>query len=134
NTVDMRELAVPTILIYLFLMWIGASPGSTGGGLKTSTFAVAMLNTFSVASGKTRVEVFRRQISNETLRKAFAVISLSVLVIGFGVFLLMIFDPQLAMMDVVFEVFGAFSTAGLTMGITPHLSIGSKIVLMFIML
>ena len=134
NTVDMRQLAVPTILIYLFLMWIGASPGSTGGGLKTSTFAVAMLNTFSIASGKTRVEVFRRQITNETLKKAFAVISLSVLVIGLGVFLLMIFDPELPMIDVSFEVFSAFSTVGLTLGITPQLSTGSKLVLMAIML
>lgn len=70
NTVDMRDMAVPTVLVYLFLMWIGASPGSTGGGLKTSTFAVAMLNTFSIASGKTRVEVFRRQISNGTLKES----------------------------------------------------------------
>ncbi len=134
NTVDMSELAVPTILIYLFLMWIGASPGSTGGGLKTSTFAVAMLNTFSIASGKTRVEVFRRQLSNETLKKAFAVISLSVLVIGIGVFLLMIFNPELALMDVAFEVFSAFSTVGLSLGITSQLSTGSKLVLMAIML
>ncbi|MDR7128509.1 Trk-type K+ transport system membrane component [Algoriphagus sp. 4150] len=134
NTVDMRELAVPTILVYLFLMWIGASPGSTGGGLKTSTFAVAMLNTFSIASGKTRVEVFRRQLTNETLKKAFAVISLSVLVIGIGVFLLMIFNPELALMDVAFEVFSAFSTVGLSLGITSQLSMGSKIVLMAIML
>ncbi|MEB2778915.1 potassium transporter TrkG [Algoriphagus sp. C2-6-M1] len=134
NTVDMRELTVPTVLIYLFLMWVGASPGSTGGGLKTSTFAVAMLNTFSIASGKTRVEVFRRQISNETLKKAFAVISLSVLVMGFGVFLLMIFDPELALMDVAFEVFSAFSTVGLSLGITSQLSTGSKLVLMAIML
>ncbi|MEB2783428.1 TrkH family potassium uptake protein [Algoriphagus persicinus] len=134
NTVDMRELTVPTVLIYLFLMWVGASPGSTGGGLKTSTFAVAILNTFSIASGKTRVEVFRRQISNETLKKAFAVISLSVLVMGFGVFLLMIFDSELALMDVAFEVFSAFSTVGLSLGITSQLSTGSKLVLMAIML
>jgi potassium uptake TrkH family protein len=134
NTVDMRELAVPTILVYLFLMWIGASPGSTGGGLKTSTFAVAMLNTFSIASGKTRVEVFRRQISNDTLKKAFAVISLSVLVMGFGVFFLMIFDPKLPLIDVAFEVFSAFSTVGLSLGITSQLSTGSKLVLMAIML
>ncbi len=134
NTVDMRELAVPTILIYLFLMWIGASPGSTGGGLKTSTFAVAMLNTFSIASGKTRVEVFRRQINNETLNKAFAVISLSVLVMGIGVLLLMILDPELALMDVAFEIFSAFSTVGLSLGITSQLSTGSKLVLMAIML
>lgn len=134
NTVDMRQMAVPTVLVYLFLMWIGASPGSTGGGLKTSTFAVAMLNTFSIASGKTRVEVFRRQIANETLKKAFAVISLSVLVIGFGVFLVMLFNPELALLDVTFEVFSAFSTVGLSLGITAQMSTASKLVLMVIML
>lgn len=134
NTVDMTQLAVPTILIYLLLMWIGASPGSTGGGLKTSTFAVAMLNIFSIASGKTRVEVFRREISNGTLKKAFAVVSLSVLVIGSGIFLVMLFDPKMSLIDVAFEVFSAFSTVGLTLGITSLLSTGSKIVLMAIML
>ena len=102
--------------------------------MKTSTFAVAMLNTFSIASGKTKVEVFRRQLTNETLKKAFAVISLSVLVIGTGVFLLMIFNPELALLDVAFEVFSAFATVGLSLGITSQLSLGSKLVLMAIML
>lgn len=134
NTVDMSQLAVPTILIYLFLMWVGASPGSTGGGVKTSTFAVALLNIFSIASGKSRVEVFRREINNETLKKAFAVISLSVLVIGIGIFLVMLFDPEQELINVSFEVFSAFSTVGLSLGITSQLSAGSKLVLMAIML
>ena len=133
NTVDMTMLSVPTILIYLILMWIGASPGSTGGGLKTSTFAVAILNTLSIATGKKRVEVFRRQISNETLRKAFAVIALSFLVIGFGVFLVMLFNPELPLIDVAFEVFSAFSTVGLSLGITSQLGTASKLVIMVCM-
>ncbi|MBN7814372.1 TrkH family potassium uptake protein [Algoriphagus pacificus] len=133
NTVDMTMLTVPTILIYLILMWIGASPGSTGGGLKTSTFAVAILNTLSIATGKKRVEVFRRQISNETLRKAFAVIALSFLVIGFGVFLVMLFNPELPLIDVAFEVFSAFSTVGLSLGITSQLGTASKLVIMVCM-
>lgn len=133
NTVDMTMLTVPTILIYLILMWIGASPGSTGGGLKTSTFAVAILNTVSIATGKKRVEVFRRQISNETLQKAFAVIALSFLVIGLGIFLVMLFDPQLSLIDVAFEVFSAFSTVGLSLGITSQLGTASKLVIMICM-
>lgn len=133
NTVDMTMLSVPTILIYLILMWIGASPGSTGGGLKTSTFAVAILNTLSIATGKKRVEVFRRQISNETLRKAFAVIALSFLVIGLGVFLVMLFNPELPLIDVAFEVFSAFSTVGLSLGITSQLGTASKLVIMICM-
>lgn len=133
NTVDMTMLTVPTILIYLILMWIGASPGSTGGGLKTSTFAVAILNTISIATGKRRVEIFRRQISNETLQKAFAVIALSLLVIGFGIFLVMLFDPHLPLIDVAFEVFSAFSTVGLSLGITSQLGTASKLVIMMCM-
>jgi trk system potassium uptake protein len=133
NTVDMSALAMPTILIYLILMWIGASPGSTGGGLKTSTIAVAFLNVVSIAKGKDRVEVFRRQIEQGTLRKAFAVILLSFLVIGFGVFLVILFDPQLPLIHVAFEIFSAFSTVGLSLGITGDLSTGSKLVVTMIM-
>lgn len=133
NTVDMTLLTVPTILIYLILMWIGASPGSTGGGLKTSTFAVALLNTLSIATGKKRVEVFMRQISYETIQKAFAVIALSFLVIGLGIFLVMLFDPHLPLIDVAFEIFSAFSTVGLSLGITSQLGTASKLVIMICM-
>lgn len=133
NTVDMTALALPTVLIYLILMWIGASPGSTGGGLKTSTFAVAVLNTLSVAKGKTSVEVFGRRIANATIKKAFAVILLSFLVIGLGVFLVLLFNPELQLIDVAFEIFSAFSTVGLSLGITASLSTGSKLVVIVIM-
>jgi Trk-type K+ transport system membrane component len=129
----MTTLAAPTVLFYLILMWIGASPGSTGGGLKTTTFAVAILNTWSVATGKKRVEIFGREISSETLRKSFAAIVLSFLVIGLGVFLIMIFNPELELIDVAFEVFSAFSTVGLSLGITAKLSTASKIVIMLVM-
>jgi potassium uptake TrkH family protein len=133
NTVDMTQLAVPTVLIYLILMWIGASPGSTGGGLKTTTFAVAVLNAISIAKGKDRVEVFNRQIDPETVRKAFAVMLLSFIVIGLGVFLVLFFNPELDVLDVAFEVFSAFSTVGLSLGITAKLTTGSKIVISIIM-
>jgi potassium uptake TrkH family protein len=133
NTVDMTQLAVPTVLIYLIMMWIGASPGSTGGGLKTTTFAVAVLNAISIAKGKDRVEVFNRQIDPETVRKAFAVMLLSFIVIGLGVFLVLFFNPELDVLDVAFEVFSAFSTVGLSLGITAKLTTGSKIVISIIM-
>lgn len=133
NTVDMAALSIPTILIYLILMWIGASPGSTGGGLKTSTFAVALLNTWSVALGRQRVEVFGRQITSETLRKAFAVIALSFLTIGLGVFLVTLFNPELELIDVAFEIFSAFATVGLSLGITAKLTTASKLVVVVVM-
>ena len=129
NTVDMTALTLPTVLIYLILMWIGASPGGTGGGLKTTTFAVAVLNALSIAKGKNRVEAFRREITNESVRKAFAVILLSFLIIGLAVFLMMFFDPEKELIAVAFECFSAFSTVGLSLGITGSLSTGSKIVI-----
>jgi len=133
NSVDITALSVPTILIYLILMWIGASPGSTGGGIKTSTFAVAILNTWAVATGRSRVEVFGRQISIETHRKAFAVIALSFFTIGLGVFLVTVFNPELDLIDVAFEIFSAYSTVGLSLGITAQLTTASKLVVAGVM-
>ncbi|MEX2336611.1 MAG: potassium transporter TrkG [Fulvivirga sp.] len=135
NTVDMTQLAGPTVLFYLILMWIGASPGSTGGGLKTTTFAVAVLNTLSIAKHKGRIEIFKRQITETSVRKAFAVILLSFLIIGLSVFFVKLFNPELRLIAVAFECFSAFSTVGLTLGITESLTIASKsiiIVTMFI--
>jgi len=133
NTVDMAALAVPTILIYLILMWIGASPGSTGGGLKTTTFAVAVINTISIAKGKKRVEIFNREIGNETIKKAFAVILLSLLVIGTGILMVLLFNPEMRPIDVAFEIFSAFSTVGLSLGITGDLASGSKLTVILMM-
>lgn len=129
NTVDMAALATPTILFYLLFMWIGASPGSTGGGIKTTTFAVALLNTRSIAKAKDRVEVFKREINDESIRRAFAVMILSFLVIGLAVFLVSLFNPELTIISIAFECFSAYSTVGLSLGITAHLSFGSKLVI-----
>ncbi|AMM53045.1 hypothetical protein TH61_17630 [Rufibacter sp. DG15C] len=129
NTVNMAALGAPTILLYLLLMWIGASPASVGGGIKTTTFAIAVLNIINLAKGKDRVEVFRREIAQESVHKAFAVMLLSLLVIGVAVFLVTIFDPKLGLTAVAFECFSGFATAGLSVGITPILSTPSKAVL-----
>jgi potassium uptake TrkH family protein len=133
NTVDMTVLTTPTILFYLLFMWIGASPGSTGGGIKTTTFAVALLNTLSIAKVKDRVEVYRREITDESIRRAFAVMLLSFLAIGLAVFLVSILNPEMDLIVIAFECFSAYSTVGLSLGITADLSFGSKIVIMFTM-
>lgn len=133
NTVDMTLLSYPTVIMMLLLMWIGASPSSTGGGIKTSTFAIATLNILSLARGKTRVEIFRREIADITIRRSFAIISLSLIVIGLGIFLITIVDSELNLKDIAFEVFSAFGTVGLSLGITAKLSSFSKIVLVLVM-
>lgn len=133
NTVDMSVISLPMVLIYLLLMWIGASPGSTGGGLKTTTFAVAILNTFSLAKTKNRVEIFRREISNESIRKALSVVLLSQIVIGLAIIAIAVMEPALSFTMIIFECFSAFSTVGLSLGITGSLSDPSKYVLMVVM-
>ncbi len=133
NTVDMAQLAAPTILLYLLLMWVGASPASVGGGIKTTTFAVAILTIVNLARGRDRVEVYRREIEKASVYKAFTVMFLSLLVIGASVFLITIFDPKLELSAVAFESFSAFGTVGLSMGITGDLSAASKFVLIVTM-
>lgn len=133
NTVDFTAISLPTVMVYLLLMWIGASPGSTGGGIKTTTAAVAVLNVASVVRRKDRTEVFRTQISEGSINRAFAIIVVSLLVMGIGVLLIGVNDADKGMLRIAFEVFAAFSTAGITMGITPDLSIFSKFVLIVVM-
>lgn len=133
NTVNMSDLALPTILIYLLLMWVGASPGSTGGGIKTTTFGVAILNMASLLRGKDRSEFFRSEISHSSIRRAFALIFLSLLFIGLSVFLISIFDGDKGLIRIAFESFSAFSTVGLSLGLTADLSNFSKVVLIFTM-
>jgi trk system potassium uptake protein TrkH len=133
NTIDMTSMNVSTILITILLMFIGASPASTGGGIKTSTFAVATMNFISLAKGKTKIEVFRREIADISVRRAFATISLSFIVIGLGIIGMTQFDPQIDVLSLAFECFSAFSTVGLSVGITFGLSAGSKVILIVIM-
>jgi len=121
------------MMIFL-LMWIGASPASTGGGIKTSTFAIAILNFFSLAKGKNRIEIYRREIADISVRRAFAIISLSFLVIGMSVMLIVAFEPEQTLLKIAFESFSAYSTVGLSMGLTSSLSDYSKLVLVATML
>ena len=133
NTVDMTALNFSTVMLLFLLMWIGASPASTGGGIKTNTFAIATLNFLSLARGKSKIEVFRREIADISVRRAFAVISLSLLVIGTGIILISIFDSDKNLLDIAFECFSAYSTVGLSLGITASLSSMSKLIIIAVM-
>ncbi|NMC98580.1 MAG: ATPase, partial [Bacteroidales bacterium] len=133
NTIDYSQVFPITALLTMFLMWVGASPSGTGGGIKTSTFAIAILNIFSFAKGKGRIETSKREISSQSVRKAFATIQLSLLVIGIAITLVSYFNPELDFEKIIFECFSAFGTVGLSMGITPHLSVASKWVIIVTM-
>jgi Trk-type K+ transport system membrane component len=129
NTVDTGALSFSTILEVMFLMFIGASPSSTGGGIKTSTLALAFLNIYNLARNRSRIEVFKKQIDANSVHRAFAIITLSIVNIGIAVFLITLFDPQLEVRDVVFETISAYGTVGLSLGITAALSSASKLVI-----
>lgn len=133
NTIDPTAMAFPTMIMVCFLMWIGASPQSTGGGIKTSTFAIATLNILSLAKGKSKIEIFRREIADISVRRAFAIISLSLIVIGGAIMSISIFDPEKQLMAIAFECFSAYSTVGLSLGITGDLSSASKLVIIVVM-
>jgi Trk-type K+ transport system membrane component len=133
NSVDMNALSFPTIMLIFLLMWIGASPASTGGGIKTSTFAIAILNILSLAKGKQRIEIFRREIADVSIKRAFATITLSLIIIGSGILLITIFDPEKGLLNIAFESFSAYGTVGLSLGITNNLSIPSKLIIVTIM-
>ncbi|MFH2142031.1 MAG: potassium transporter TrkG, partial [Bacteroidota bacterium] len=133
NTVDTSSLTAATLLIVLFLMWIGASPGSTGGGIKTSTLALAILNIISIAKGKSRLEVFKREISQTSINRAFAIMILSIFGISISTIFIYIFDSEKGLMNIFFECVSAYGTVGLSRGITADLCNASKIILIFTM-
>ena len=129
NSIDYNDLRFGTLMLIFLLMWIGASPASTGGGIKTSTFAIATLNFFSLARGKDRIELYKREIADISVRRAFAIIALSLMVIGIAISLIVSFDPDKNLLKIAFECFSAYSTVGLSMGLTSSLSDPSKMVL-----
>lgn len=133
NTTDTASLSIPVVLMLFFLMWVGASPASTGGGIKTTTLALAVLNFLSLARGKKRMEVFGREISQTSVNRAFSVVFLSVLAISLSVLGVLSFDKDKDVLDVAFECVSAFSTVGLSRGITADLSSYSKFILILTM-
>jgi Trk-type K+ transport system membrane component len=129
NTTDISILSTPVLLFFLLLMFIGASSGGTGGGIKTSTFAVVFLSALATIRGKKLVEVYRHTISSELLYKAFSIFLFSLSVVFTGTFILSITDPQIPLIKLVFEEVSAFATVGLSTGITTELSTGGRIVI-----
>jgi len=134
NVVDYTQMTVPSLLFVIFLMWIGASPASTGGGIKTSTFALATLNIIAIARGKSRIEIFGRRFTAESTSRAFAILCISLIVIGASILALLIFEPKdTPLLSVVFECFSAYSTVGLSLNFTPTLSETSKYIIIAVM-
>ncbi len=120
------------LFVLTILMFIGASPGSTGGGIKTSTFFALMQATKSSATNQ-HSSAFRRKIPTEVITKAFIITFLALLVVCTGTFALCILEPNCTFIQLFFEVTSAFGTVGLSTGITPDLCVASKVVLIITM-
>jgi potassium uptake TrkH family protein len=133
NTVDTSRLNMPIIMLVMFLMWVGASPGSTGGGIKTSTLAITVLNFMAIAKGRDRIEILRREISQISVNRASAIIILSVFAISISTFGIYLFDSEKGLSKIFFEVVSAHSTVGLSRGITASLSNPGKFILILTM-
>jgi trk system potassium uptake protein len=130
NTVDFSMIGQPMLIFFIFLMFIGASSGSTGGGIKTSTFALLILSAYSTIRGKRNFEIGRYSISYELMNRAFSIAFFASGIVFIGVFILTLTDPQIPILQLVFEEVSAFATVGLSTGITSSLSVAGKIVLM----
>lgn len=133
STVDIGLISTPTVILFIFLMFIGASSGSTGGGIKTSTFVIIFLAVVTTIRGKKYLELGGRSISFSMVNKAFTVFIFSASYILIGTFFLSIFEPDIPILDLVFEEVSAFCTVGLSRGITADLSVASKVVLLISM-
>lgn len=133
NTVDTGQLHLTTLVVIIGLMWIGASPASTGGGIKTSTFALSVLNILSMARGRNRVEFAKRQVDGFSINRAFAFMAMAIAIIGLVIFALLITEPEKSIENLAFEAFSAFSTVGLSRGITADLSIAGRYIIVLTM-
>jgi trk system potassium uptake protein TrkH len=142
NTVDIAALTNATILLLMILMFIGASPGSTGGGIKTSSFALLTLMIFNRVRGRDGVTMFQRTVPGEILGRTIAIVlasAVSVLVIS-SVLLLAAGPPQAHVqasrhlfVEYLFETVSAFGTVGLSLNVTPHLNEVQKLAITLMM-
>ncbi len=132
NTIDIGRFSGASVLIALALMFIGASPGSTGGGVKTTTFAVLCLSVVSMLRGKKDLTIFNRKIAMFNAREATTLVTISASIVFAIVFLLLLLEP-FAFEKILFEAISAFGTVGLSMGITSHLSMHGRLLITLLM-
>lgn len=142
DTVPQNKLTVFSVLITILLMIIGASPGSTGGGIKTSSFAVILVAIMARLKGSSNVEVFKRTVTNDSVIKAVSIFILAILLLFAATLALMLFEcnfspgslVQGAEITYLFETVSAFGTVGLSLGITPLLHVPGKLILIIMMI
>ncbi len=143
NTVDIASLKDATLAVFLFLMFFGASPGSCGGGVKTTTLALLAAFTAGRIRGRHRVNLFKKTIPAETVTRSVSLILVSIAIIGTVLFMLLLGDsanghnvsyPKGVFLTYLFEVISAFGTVGLSIGATSELDTWGKSWIIFMMI
>lgn len=129
NTVDFSKLGTPVLVFFMFLMFIGAGPGSTGGGIKVTTFAVLVKSAIATIKGEKNVVFFKRTVPFSTIDRAYSIALFSLSMIFLSVFLLSITEPGTNFIKLLFEEVSAFGTVGLSTGITSSLSAAGKLII-----
>lgn len=128
NTQDIGSMSASSLSIIVILMFIGASPGGSGGGIKTTTFAIAVLFSFALLNGREDVNVFKRRIPGEIVARALVIGFIAVMLVAVDVLVLTL-SENASFLEILFEIVSAFGTVGLSTGLTSDLSTLGKIVI-----
>lgn len=133
NSISIPGMSMASRILSIILMFIGGSPGSTAGGIKTTAFSVLFLTALCVLKGRHNAEAFGRRIEKESVYKAFAVVVIGLSIVVGVTFIMSFFEAAkgTSLEAMVFEATSAFATVGLTEGVTPGLEFGSKVALIF---
>lgn len=116
-------------MLVMVLMFIGGSPGSTAGGIKTTTMALIFMTILSITQGKSDTEIYKRRISRDAVNRSVAILGIAISCIAIVMTFLNATEPSASFIEIMFETFSALGTVGLSIGLTPKLSIAGKIIL-----
>lgn len=133
SSVNPASFLNTTLIVIMFLMWIGGGSQSTGGGIKVNTFAAIILNLRAYIMGKGSVTAFKRTVALPSIRRANAVVALSILTYFLFSLIIIQLEPHMSVRQLLFETLSAVFTVGSSLGATPYLSVSSKVILCFAM-
>ena len=133
TSINLTTFCGQSILVYMFLMWVGGASQSTAGGIKVNTLAVACLHVLAVMRGQSRIEIHNRELTRNSVYRANATIVVSILVLSIAILLTSIVDPDLSLRAVTFECISAFGTVGSSLNATPLLTSEGKVIIMLLM-
>lgn len=133
NSISTSGMTLASKFLTIILMFIGGSPGSTAGGLKTVTFGILVLTVICVIKGREDTEVFGRRFTKEIVYKSFTLLFIGVSLVIFSTMILSYTEVGVSFIDLLYETTSAFGTVGITLGLTPNLSSIGKVLIMLMM-